>query len=365
MINNNIKYMIIACVVGIAVAYMQETSQEAKIYERYIAIDGACGWPTISKLSDGGLMCFFWPNPNHGVSEGSAQVWRSDDDGRSWKYHSTPVSHKPTENLMLMAAGFNNSGEYMVMVGGHSGRRFPPGLDQSTLPTKEISQYHFRHSETLPTPAVYKTDPAGWENLPVVDTLEPEGTVGVPYGRIAPISESEIGVFIYHSRVRFYVSNDNGTTWQLRGELPDEKDYPISFNETAWIKLENGDLYAASRRSNLIGFRSTDNGYTWTREDTLTMHGQHPADLTRLEDGRVLLTYGIRNKGMAGIAYIVGDPVAKNWSKPTMLVSIQDGVDLGYPSTVESTLGQLVTAYYVSRTVEHYRYHVAVVRWEL
>jgi hypothetical protein len=59
--------------------------------------------------------------------------------------------------------------------------------------------------------------------------------------------------------------------------------------ETTWIRLANGDLFAASRTTEakdnymlLQGLRSKDNGATWTFEHDLTLTRQHPADLTAL-----------------------------------------------------------------------------------
>lgn len=86
-------------------------------------------------------------------------------------------------------------------------------------------------------------------------------------------------------------------------------------NETSWLRLANGDLYAAARTygsSNVVARRSTDGGRTRTREGDLTMPGQHPADLTLLPDGNVLLTYGVRNQGQWAVHLRTwGDPGAR------------------------------------------------------
>lgn len=339
-----------------------------------MAIDNACGWPYLTVLPDGEIMVYIWPYPVHGYTEGAAEAWQSSDGGHTWFRAGVPVPHEPTENRMNVAAGLNNAGQYTVLASGWNNRRYPAGWRPEGV--YNSSSFYRDSSELTPIPAVYFGGEKGWRQYAAVDTVEPEGTTGVPFGRIAPISDTETGVFIYHKRVIFYVSEDNGKTWSRRGELPDEGDFYKNYNETTWIKLENGDLYAASRRSNVGGFRSTDNGFTWTKEEDLTLLGQHPADLTRMKDGRILLTYGVRNRGMRGIAYRIADTEARNWDRPAMLVHFPDAgfehtanpmgrADLGYPSTVSLADGTLVTAYYVESIEGHNRYHVGVVRWAL
>ena len=133
---------------------------------------------------------------------------------------------------------------------------------------------------------------------------------------------------------------------------------------------------AASRgaeNSCLDAFRSTDGGATWHPEGPLTLNGQHPADLTRLPDGRILLSYGVRNPGLWGVAVRFGDATAHHWTAPMVLVDFEDSSDHprladprrdgGYPSTVVAADGTLVTAYYTRGIPAHYRYHMGVVRW--
>ena len=58
------------------------------LYERFVAIDEACGWPLVTVLPDGALGCLIWPVPLHGFTEGAVECWKSTDDGRAWR---TPV----------------------------------------------------------------------------------------------------------------------------------------------------------------------------------------------------------------------------------------------------------------------------------
>jgi hypothetical protein len=177
---------------------------------------------------------------------------------------------------------------------------------------------------------------------------------------------------LYGETAYFFASADQGRTWGKLGQLGSAGDY----NETSWIILANRDFYAAARSSDdhgLDGFRSTDGGATWLKERSLTLPLQHPGDLVRLQDGRILLTYGVRNEGLWAICVRFGDPTARLWSAPLCLVDLEGSTDEprspdplrdgGYPSTVVLADGTLVTAYYSRGVSAHTRYHMGVIRW--
>src|SRR5690348_4365357 len=70
------------------------------LYERFVAIDEACGWPQLTLLPDGTLGCLIWPHPLHGFTEGAAECWTSRDAGRTWHQAGVPVPFAPTQNRM-------------------------------------------------------------------------------------------------------------------------------------------------------------------------------------------------------------------------------------------------------------------------
>jgi hypothetical protein len=120
-------------------------------------------------------------------------------------------------------------------------------------------------------------------------------------------------------------------------------------------------------------FRSTDGGATWKAEGTLTMPNQAPADFTLLPDGRVMLSYGVRNSGFYGVAVRFGDAQARQWSQPVFLVDLEGSTDNpgaeapprdgGYPASVVLPDGLVTTVYYSRGIPAHRRYHMGVVRW--
>lgn len=348
------------------------TIPASKLYERYIGVDGACAWPRLTTLPNGEISALIWPYPNHGFVQGAAECWNSTDDGRTWHQAGVPVRNEPGTNRMNAAAGVMADGTYVVVIAGWPRPYLPPW--KGTLADEAKLGEVFKDLRTLqPVPAISKDHGRTWEQFPAL--AEPRQSTGhalTPFGRISQLRGGEIGAMFYGDEVWFYVSADHGRSWQRRGQVTQGGRH----NETTWIELENGELFAAARGdpdSCLDGYRSKDGGATWQAEGPLTLNGQHPADLTRLPDGRVLLSYGLRNPGLWGVAVRFGDATARNWSAPTVLVDFEGSSDHplaavqrpdgGYPSTVVAADGTLVTAYYTRGVPAHHRYHMGVVRW--
>lgn len=347
-----------------------ETLNGVKTYERYVGIDGACAWPQLTRLPGGELAVLIWPRNNHGLTEGAAECWVSADRGTTWRRAGVPVPNAPTTNRMNLAGGLTADGTYVAAVSGWNKR--PPFREDARL-----AGLNHTGATTLPAVVACSRD-GGHTWTDQHDLGLPAGANGshpIPFGRIAPVSASgsEIGLMVYLERVEFCTSADGGKTWQVKGLVSGNRVH----NETTWLRLANGDLFAAARTAAdtvLEGFRSIDGGATWKSEGRLTMPYQAPADLIALPDGRVLLSHGVRNSGFYGIAVRIADATARNWGPQIFLVDLEGSTDLsdatpsrdgGYPSSVALPDGLIITAYYSKGVPAHRRYHMGVVRWSL
>jgi len=83
-----------------------------------------------------------------------------------------------------------------------------------------------------------------------------------------------------------------------------------------------------------------------------------------LADGRLLLSYGLRNDGLHGVAVRISADDGQTWLAPRVLVDLDLPVDCGYPSSAQIADGTIVTAYYAKQVTAHMRYHMGVVRWD-
>ena len=173
------------------------------------------------------------------------------------------------------------------------------------------------------------------------------------YGRICTLTDGTMLLPIYGGAIEetegtgdcAYIlrSRDNGQTWEEPTLIA------AGYNETGLIVLPDGDLVAAMRsgdqRARLSVSRSVDAGVTWTEPIPVTNDREHPADLTLLSNGWVILFFGVRHEPF-GVGALVSKDSGRTWDERKLIVCDNLGDnDLGYPSTVK--MGeQLVTAYY-------------------
>jgi hypothetical protein len=327
--------------------------------ERYVVIDQVCAWPNLTRLPDGSMVANIFNQPTHGGWEGDVECWGSEDEGRTWRPRGVPAPHEPGTNRMNVAAGIARDNSVVVLASGWS-RRNPPGQPSSPHDGEILPLWVCRSADGGRT---WTREEAG------VDV--PEGFTGIiPFGDVVQLADRRLGVAIYacanlkpiRTRSHFLVSEDDGRTWRMRAALSDE-----NLNETALAVLPDGRLVAAARTTgdaHLELFVSEDHGFNWSAGDLLTLGGQHPGHLLPLRDGRLLLTYGLRNEGLWGVGARLSSDGGKTWSKPSVLADFGPATDGGYPSSLESEDGSVVTAYYCNRVPAHARYHMGVVCWK-
>ena len=184
------------------------------------------------------------------------------------------------------------------------------------------------------------------------------------YGKIVSLDDGTLLAPIYNSRswadeqseqmfdISYLVrSQDDGRTWGGVSQIAPHR------NETALIVLPEGDLLAVQRDDTaqaLHSTRSQDGGLTWSPTTQITQARQHPADLLRLSNGDILLTYGNRNPPYRIEGRISRDG-GHSWLDCLLTFSghlygytteESRRTDLGYPSSVVLGGGQGITMYY-------------------
>jgi hypothetical protein len=208
---------------------------------------------------------------------------------------------------------------------------------------------------------------------------KPEGADGiVPFGDIVRGVDGVLGVSMYTCGEKgvtgdakftsyFLRSRDGGKTWVEPVPIGAKGGTAPGNNETTVLCLDGRRLLAAARTTgdqHVELYASDDFGETWEGRGPITMPLQHPAHLLKLEDGRILLTYGIRCKGYFGVGARISKDDGNHWGAPIFLVDYQAVADGGYPSSVQLDDGTIVTAYYNHKAPHHHRYHMGVVRWK-
>jgi len=319
-----------------------------------VGVRDVCAWPNLTLLPDETIVAMIYNQPSHLTHVGGdLECWASTDGGETWSKRGTPAPHEPKTSRANVAAGLAHNGDLIALVSGWGyapRRRLPPWVCRSSDRGRTWSVDKSRSAVFFPDGADY----------------EDRGQRMIkPFGDIVALPGGTLAASFYHDygTVWIHFSSDDGRTWSEASVLSNDHR-----GETAILRLRSDRWLAASRvergpdeKTPLWGlglFVSRTDGRTWTPKGPLTTAFQHPGHLLRLEDGRVLLTFGMRDIGAIGIR--VSDDEGQTWRPGEVLQRLGKG-DLGYPATVQLGDGSLVTAYYYSKPA----YHMGVVQWSL
>jgi len=170
------------------------------------------------------------------------------------------------------------------------------------------------------------------------------------------------------SRTFVLRSDDDGKTWEFL-PLAADPNGEVALNETALAENAEGEVIAMMRAEPPNGgylycSTSNDSGRTWTEPRRTDLWG-YPAHLLRLQDGRMLCTYGYRRHAM-GVRAAISDDGGHTWDAGKVVVIRCDGDgaggDLGYPLSIETAPGDIFTIYYI--TTADGITHVAGTHWQ-
>ena len=311
----------------------------------------ACAWPVLTHLAAGTLGLVYFNRPDHGRTEGDLAALVSRDDGATLLAAGLPGPHEPGCNRMHLASGVDAAGRWLV---------FSTGM--------RVADRQYLGLEPLWL-SVCAAPGSAWtiDRSPRVELPE---TGAIPHGRIQTIPDGRLAATFYRShgpgqpsRAWLALSRNSGATWHAGGEIG-----AGDANEIVLLPRAGADWLAVARTHvdhHLALHRSNDGGATWQFQRDLTLPLQHPGDLTDLGAGRLLLTYGLRNRGLMGVGARLSRDGGATWGAPVVLYQFGEATDCGYPSTVQCTDGALLTAAYADLSPLHRGYHLLTLRWSL
>jgi hypothetical protein len=327
---------------------------------RYVAIDNVCAWPMLATLRDGTLVAIIHNRPSHGLMEGEVECWAS-RNGEFWEKRGRPAPHEPDTVRMNHAAGLARNGDLLVLCSGWTNLKQPERPKQSPFRDAVLPIWVCRSTDggrTWTQRNEFPIGDRGWSPF-------------IPYGPILVGTDGALHVSCYGAelveparssqtkgwRAWHFRSDDDGHTWRQSSVIGPRH------NETAIFHLGGRNWLAAARIDAMDLFRSTDDGATWGKAQRVTGRNEINGHLVRLQDGRILLSYGNRVQGQFGVMAKLSSDEGRTWSAPLRLVHTLD-LDCGYPSSTQRPDGKIVTAYYAKRVENHERYHMGVAIWE-
>ena len=325
-------------------------------------------------MPDGTIAAIIYNKPSHGATEGEVDCYTSKDGGITWKFTGRPLEHDPETAPQHAAVGLSHDGSLIVLLSGYSGKN----LRENILPI-----------------VVCRSQDGGetWERNGSI--VLPEGITDLyPFGKVVIADDKTLIGTIYawdieengiggQSRSYLFYSYDDGRTWGNptiigeSGHKPGEYGLYSNFSETRVLPLRPERWLAVTRRStggnnsDLELLISENKGKTWKVPDNMVGWGitgylEHPGHLLKLNDGRILLTYGIR-WSERGIGARISNDEGRTWGPP--MIVFQYGYEMkdwgGYPSSVQLEDGTIVTVYYDGANRLHSTYYMGALRWRV
>ncbi len=324
-----------------------------------------CGWPTLTRRSNGELMVV-WSGGReaHVCPFGRVDMMRSMDNGKTWSWPRTlldgPIDDRDagiveTTKGSLLATTFTSLAyETHGLNQALSTKQDEPGAWSK----EKLGRWLSVHNRI--SPEERKAELGQWmirsTDGGITWSARYSSLVNSPHG---PIQLSD-GRLLYAGKVLWTgdgevgvcESKDDGLSWQWLSSIPTRPgdDPKESYHELHAVEAADGRIIVHIRNHNPINERetlqceSTDGGKTWSTPHSIGVWGL-PSFLTKLRDGRLLMSYGHRRTPYGNQSRVSADH-GETWSEPMIISGDGAGGDLGYPSTVELPDGSLLTVWY-------------------
>ncbi len=170
-----------------------------------------------------------------------------------------------------------------------------------------------------------------------------------------------------------FASADGGVSWRFLAEIQLKPELPMGIMPYPLI-LKSGQILMAVRRQYDVAnaytdiYASDDGGRDWYYLSRANDWGA-PANLTELNDGRLVCTYGFRQHPW-GIRATVSHDSGRSWTEEIILREDGGSPDLGYPRTLLLPDGKLITIYYFNTCNDPVQQcgglrHIAATIWDV
>jgi len=319
------------------------------------------GWPTITRRGNGELLLVCSGDREaHVCPFGRVELWRSRDQGRSWSWPRTvmdgPIDDRDSGVLetatgsILITTFTSLAYEPILHRAEKAGDWSPKRLARWQAADHRVDAAGRRAA--LGVWMVRSTD-GGVTFSGRYDALvnSPHGPIQLADGRLLYAGKD---LWRHEDRVSVCESTDDGQSWRLLASLPVRSgDAATNYHELHAVETSDGTLIVQIRNHNranegeTLQCESTDGGQSWSVPHAIGVWGL-PSHLLRLDDDRLLMTYGYRRKPFGNQARL-SDNQGRSWSAPITLSQDAMGTDLGYPSTVQFDDHTLLTVWYERR----------------
>jgi len=340
------------------------------------------GWPTLTQTQKGELILVAsGGREQHVCPFGRVDLFRSRDEGKNWTFartiHDGPIDDRD--------AGIVETSKGTLLVTTFTSLAYVPqfkkalaqseqgadGWSASRLQAWQAAHRRVedgQHEQHLGTWMLRSTDNGtSWSTPYRVPLNSPHGPCQLASGALLYAGKS---LWQTPTRVGVCISDDDGVTWNWLSDIPPRPGDSIDrYHELHAVQTKSGRVIVHIRNHNSANDRETlqtvsdDGGRSWTEPVAIGVWGL-PSHLMNLADGRVLMTYGHRRSPLGIQARLSADD-GDHWSDAMILYGQGKTSDLGYPSTVQLSSGEMLTAWYEVLPDEGPRSHIRSGRWML
>lgn len=320
------------------------------------------GWPTVALRGDELLVVASGGRAAHVCPFGRVDLFRSRDGGETWTWPQT-IYDGPIDDR---DAGICVADSGTILVTTFTSLAYEPELNAEIAARAKgegkWSDARFdswkRANDRISAEA-RKKELGCWAQRSTDGGITWSARLATPFNSPHGPCQLADGTLLYvgkelwtdAKRVGACVSKDDGQTWEVRGFMPvRDGDSVVQYHELHAVEATDGTLVAQIRNENKnnhcenLQTISKDGGATWSVPRAIGVWGI-PSQLTRLRDGRLLMTYGHR-RAPIGVQARVSDDCGETWSEAMVVYGDAVSCDLGYPSTVQMPDGTFRTVWY-------------------
>ena len=309
------------------------------------------GWPGMVKTSENEIIVAASERRAHVCPYGREVIVRSADGGKTWslpqEIYNSELDDRDA-NLTLAADGtlmlswFTSAAFELYPQWAARTKRITNQMREELLGSWMSCSRDGGHSWDIP-----KRMPAGRHISPIILSDNSLLVLGDGAG-----NENEDSVAVYKS-------DDMGESWRKATKIPCKRIWIAECKQNLLVLDENhvletspGKLIAMFRTTDGEGYLyqafSEDYGESWSKPYKTDIMG-FPPHLLRLSNGVIMCSYSHRWKPFS-IRAVFSYNDGKNWDTDNILTLYEwkNQPDMGYPSSIELSPGNILTVFYCS-----------------